>query len=196
MTPVPRLPIAYIEEFNEGRCIPNDPDLQEINEAIGNDFATAPATRVTPTMWTASVWISMSVTCSTLATIVVTSNYGSYECSCDDGYFLKPDGYSCEEQLGYTPCQDNASCDEDSLSCQCDTGFELEGEDCININECESDTDNCAPNANCEDTLGSFTCECNAGYEGDGIECTDIDECVLETDDCGDNATCQYRWCF
>ena len=75
---------------------------------------------------------------------------GSYECSCDDGYFLKPDGYSCEEQLGCPPCQDNASCDEDSLSCQCDTGFELEGEDCININECESDTDNCAPNANGE----------------------------------------------
>lgn len=50
----------------------------------------------------------------------------------------------------------------------------MEGPDCtININECLRGTDNCAPNAACIDTNGSFACECWLGYTGDGIRsCT------------------------
>eukprot|EP00891_Asterochloris_glomerata_P005372 jgi/Astpho2/5372/fgenesh1_pg.00075_%23_44_t len=53
-------------------------------------------------------------------------------------------------------------------------GTGLEGPDCtININECLRGTDNCAPNAACIDTNGSFACECWLGYTGDGIRsCT------------------------
>ena len=40
------------------------------------------------------------------------------------------------------------------------------------IDECESEEDNCHENANCANTEGSFTCSCNSGYTGDGVNCT------------------------
>ena len=36
------------------------------------------------------------------------------------------------------------------------------------INECVTGAANCAPDATCIDTLGSFECRCNEGFEGDG----------------------------
>ncbi len=41
----------------------------------------------------------------------------------------------------------------------------------LDINECNDDMDNCDPNAECINTLGSFTCSCNQGYSGDGVSC-------------------------
>ena len=38
------------------------------------------------------------------------------------------------------------------------------------INECTV-TDNCATNAACMNTPGSFTCTCNQGYTGGGVRC-------------------------
>ena len=45
---------------------------------------------------------------------------------------------------------------------------------CLNadIDECESEEDNCHVNAQCTNTEGSFTCSCKPGYTGDGINCT------------------------
>ena len=40
------------------------------------------------------------------------------------------------------------------------------------INECNTETDNCDVNAKCTNTDGSFTCTCNKGYTGDGETCT------------------------
>ena len=39
----------------------------------------------------------------------------------------------------------------------------------IDINECSAGGNNCDPNAECTNTLGSFTCTCNQGYSGDGV---------------------------
>ena len=39
------------------------------------------------------------------------------------------------------------------------------------IDECAMDTDNCAKNATCLNTPGSFNCTCNEGYTGDGTSC-------------------------
>ena len=36
------------------------------------------------------------------------------------------------------------------------------------INECEVGAANCAPDATCVNTLGSFECQCNEGFVGDG----------------------------
>ena len=41
----------------------------------------------------------------------------------------------------------------------------------IDVDECESDTDNCDMNANCINTNGSFMCACNIGWSGDGVVC-------------------------
>ena len=42
----------------------------------------------------------------------------------------------------------------------------------LDIDECTMGTDNCAPEATCTNTEGSFTCTCNQGYTGNGTSCT------------------------
>jgi hypothetical protein len=48
--------------------------------------------------------------------------------------------------------------------------------------ECTRGTHNCAPQANCSDTNGSFICTCNPGWtqanNSNGTACKDVDECV------------------
>ncbi|XP_013389521.1 fibrillin-2, partial [Lingula anatina] len=58
------------------------------------------------------------------------------------------------------------------------------------LDECSLGTDNCAENATCTNTVGSFTCSCLPGFTGDGTVCNDIDECSLGTDNCAENASC------
>ena len=41
----------------------------------------------------------------------------------------------------------------------------------IDINECELDVDQCAINATCSNTEGSYECSCNTGFTGDGTTC-------------------------
>ena len=40
------------------------------------------------------------------------------------------------------------------------------------INECKAGKHNCAANANCQNTKGSFVCICLPGYSGNGVSCT------------------------
>ena len=40
------------------------------------------------------------------------------------------------------------------------------------VDECATGISNCAANATCTNTFGSFTCTCNLGYYGDGTICT------------------------
>jgi len=42
----------------------------------------------------------------------------------------------------------------------------------VDINECTLGVDNCAYNATCSDTEGSYECTCDPGYTGDGFNCT------------------------
>ena len=39
------------------------------------------------------------------------------------------------------------------------------------VDECSAGTDNCAAEATCIDTDGSYTCTCNTGYTGNGVTC-------------------------
>ena len=37
------------------------------------------------------------------------------------------------------------------------------------INECESEMDDCDDKAMCKNTIGSYNCTCNPGYRGSGF---------------------------
>lgn len=39
------------------------------------------------------------------------------------------------------------------------------------IEECQTEIDNCHADANCTNTKGSFDCKCFTGYSGDGVTC-------------------------
>lgn len=43
----------------------------------------------------------------------------------------------------------------------------------IDVDECNTTESNqCDPNAVCNNTEGSYTCRCRRGYMGDGTKCT------------------------
>jgi len=84
---------------------------------------------------------------------------GSYECSCNSpsgvngaGFFGTAEGKAC------FPCT------------VCEEGFLPKGNckttdrECVDIDECETNTDGCSLNSQCTNSVGSFTCECQPGY--------------------------------
>lgn len=115
---------------------------------------------------------------------------------CTSGSAGCPSASACVDTSGsFTcrPCGANAHVvgAVNAESCVCDTnhhGDPYAG--CVDDDECTLGTDNCAADAICTNTPGSFTCACAPGFAGNGLVCTDIDECVLGTDDCSVNATC------
>jgi len=78
-------------------------------------------------------------------------------------------------------CDDggNASGDGCDAYCRAAPGWTCPtpGARCENRDECGSAIDDCALNAMCTDTPGSFACQCNAGFTGDGRTCTCIGDC-------------------
>ena len=145
------------------------------------------------------------------------NTFGGFNCTCADGYVGDGDILDingdpttgtcdnvdeCDAANGSDfvhNCHGNATCtDTDgSFECQCDIGYEGDGVNCTDVNECDNPAlrrvleSHCVANAECSNTDGSYECACAEGWEGDGlVECTNIDECTLGTDECHDNATC------
>ncbi|XP_073822838.1 cartilage oligomeric matrix protein-like [Musca autumnalis] len=58
---------------------------------------------------------------------------------------------------------------------------------CVDINECETDSEICEENSVCVNTVGSYKCNCREGYILNGTECTLI---VCPDDYCDSNAEC------
>lgn len=42
----------------------------------------------------------------------------------------------------------------------------------LDINECDTNTDNCHNEASCFNVEGTFRCQCKPGYIGNGTICT------------------------
>ena len=99
----------------------------------------------------------------------------------------------CEE--GSYSCGQNAECinTDGNYTCSCSSGYTGNGQTCTgvyymyvctcswvyvfhfssDIDECaDNRSNNCAVQADCTNTVGSFICSCVSGYDGDGIVCT------------------------
>ena len=89
-------------------------------------------------------------------------------------------------------CHANAQCLQGE--CQCVPGFIGDGiTKCTDYDECEvGDEKSCGPNAQCQNTIGSYTCVCAVGFIATGSGCVDLDECLEGIVSCkgGNSSTC------
>ena len=79
-----------------------------------------------------------------------------------------------------------------SFRCVCPYGYTLapDGRHCMDLNECESEANNCR--YDCKNIIGTFMCVCPEGYRKVGVtdECEDIDECAANPNVCSGGGTC------
>ena len=90
-------------------------------------------------------------------------------------------------------CHPSATCNdaEGDATCECMAGFEGDGMDCADIDECEDPgAHDCDENAVCINRTGSFSCRWREGFFGDGRTCADVDECEGATNTCHPDAQC------
>ncbi|XP_060563555.1 uncharacterized protein LOC132722945 [Ruditapes philippinarum] len=111
-----------------------------------------------------------------------TNTAGSFTCSCNTGFNLEADGFTCTDIDECTANTDN--CDDTnggctntagSFTCSCNAGYNLEadGFTCTDIDECSTYTNICGPSDGlCTNTDGSYTCSCNTGYILHNNSCT------------------------
>ena len=92
-------------------------------------------------------------------------------------------------------CSVKASCTNTpgSFSCKCIAGYQGDGKNCLDKNECSSGQ-YCARDADCRNTDGSYTCSCKPGFHGDGFSCRDVDECREGIHSCHAKAQCSNTW--
>ena len=87
-------------------------------------------------------------------------------------------------------CYENATCDNGTGGCVCNTGYEnwVDGTGCSAIADLCADVD-CYANATCDSTTGN--CVCDTGYENwvDGTGCSEVTDLCADVD-CYANATC------
>lgn len=58
-----------------------------------------------------------------------------------------------------------------SYDCECSDGYIGDGETCNDIDECLTDTVECADDAFCKNIEGSYICQCRDGFTGNGRNC-------------------------
>ncbi|XP_071360802.1 adhesion G protein-coupled receptor E5 [Trachinotus anak] len=80
----------------------------------------------------------------------------------------------------------------------CKQGYDTEGRDCVDVDECEHALEQCGEHTNCFNTEGSFYCQCKSGFKNirgavnftaiNG-QCQDENECT--TGICGHGTNCE-----
>ena len=128
-----------------------------------------------------------------------TNIFGSFICTdqsanpvCPAGYDgIVPDCVDVNECLGDV-CGDNQVCGNTigGYDCSCVDGYELDGDGCVDIDEC---TDSPCVNAICENGPGSYSCECYQNYVN--VPGFNTDECHIQAQyDCfnGENGGCSH----
>ena len=119
---------------------------------------------------------------------------GSYECNCNLGF--SGTGYKCSKECAQ-PCHSSAECTvrlmtftftlksrnhqpQQDGECQCLEGFNGNGLDCVDIDECLDGYETCSGHSECKNVAGSYACQCKAGFiDVDGV-CHDENECQFD----------------
>ncbi|XP_058240776.1 EGF-containing fibulin-like extracellular matrix protein 1 isoform X2 [Hemibagrus wyckioides] len=109
---------------------------------------------------------------------------------CSSGFTLDEQNY-CRDidecNTGRHTCGPDQICynTRGSFLCQCTPGYQKNGDQCVDVNECQA---NQPCDHQCYNLMGSFICHCNQGYElaADSVSCIDIDECAFS------RYMCQY----
>ncbi|CAG9113923.1 unnamed protein product [Plutella xylostella] len=97
--------------------------------------------------------------------------------------------------VGRASCGLHSTCvvQGNSFTCVCPSGFtqSYEGSmvNCVDINECTTNTHNCDVNAECYNHEGGFRCVCRSDYKGDGVNCVEATSCE---ESCDPNAQCVF----
>ncbi|KAM9766649.1 nidogen-2 isoform 2-T2 [Menidia menidia] len=94
---------------------------------------------------------------------------------------------------GNHDCDTTAKCiplEGQAFRCQCATGYEGDGHNCYDVDECAEGRSTCGDHSQCVNLPGSHRCLCQRGFEFayDGRTCVDIDECTSSP--CNINARC------
>lgn len=113
----------------------------------------------------------------------------SFLCTCHEGFVVADDKRSCvdlNECSDERQCQENQKCinTQGWFKCVCKDGYRLDGDTCVDIDECES-----APCEHlCNNNPGGYDCSCYEGYKADPkspekckLHCG-REECVAECD--------------
>ncbi|XP_034040284.1 fibrillin-2 [Thalassophryne amazonica] len=131
--------------------------------------------------------------CSENMTCINTA--GSYSCMCildlvyDIGTCVSED--TCLNASSI--CHPFAKChtDHGSFYCQCRDGYQGNGTECWDVDECTQLSDDiCPPFSDCNNSNGSYSCDCWEGFKDNGTHCEDVDECFAGNYTCPDNSTC------
>lgn len=103
-------------------------------------------------------------------------------CVCGDAV-PKPTTWNCTFNMTNITCGNNAALavvGRRNIACRCNAGFQGDGVNCSDINECYG-TGNQCPHLKmlCRNTIGSYSCYCAAGYKVTDYNhgCQDINEC-------------------
>ena len=79
-----------------------------------------------------------------------------------DGLLCAPDPACAAIGCGsYALCVQAAQ----GLACQCVKGWNGDGRNCVDLDECAVKPGPCGANERCENRFGSYTCTCQPGYE-------------------------------
>ncbi|KAM9673713.1 cubilin [Trichechus inunguis] len=125
----------------------------------------------------------------------------NFRCICDAGWKPLINSSSCtldidECSLSPAPCSSLVQCfnTPGSFYCgACPSGWQGNGFNCQDINECEINNGGCSevPPVECVNTPGSYHCQaCPPGYQGNGRVCTLLDICSVNNGGCHQHASC------
>ena len=144
---------------------------------------------ISSTLLSAALGLSLSA-CTGDDGVGVTATAGATDTTTDATDTTgDPTGDPTTDSNACDACSADATCNADG-SCTCKDGYDGDGQNCTDLDECESGKNTCDPDATCTNEPGDYKCECNEGYKGNGMTCKDIDECTEDTSECDANASC------